>query len=117
MKHYKELLLKKLSDSGWVLTEQDNDTDWWLEESWKIKSTKESWGKEINILFLVDPQYEGTIKSQAVWAVMAAKEIPNDRPVDDDEGITQMDLAKGKFDVRLSSFVKSINEFRSTNGL
>ena len=39
MKHYKELLLKKLSDSGWVLIEQDNDTDWWLEESWKIKKT------------------------------------------------------------------------------
>ena len=51
MKYYKELLLKKLTDSGWELEEQNNDTDWWLEEYWKVKSIKDSWGKEIYIMF------------------------------------------------------------------
>lgn len=116
MKHYKELLLKKLSDTGWELVQQDTDTEWWLEETWKIKSLQDSWGKELNILFLVDPQYDGTNKSQAVWAVMASSKIPKDRPIND-EGVTQMDLVKGKFDSKLNEFVDNINAYRSKNGL
>ena len=116
MKHYKELLLKKLSISGWELIEQDTDTDWWLEETWRVKSTQQNWGEEINILFLVDPQYEGTKKSQAVWAVMAAKEVPTERPIGN-EGIIEMDLVKGKFDQKLEDFVRGINEYRTKIGL
>ena len=111
MKYYKELLLKKLSDSGWELLGQDSDTDWWLEESWKVRSIQQNWGEEIYILFLVDPQYDGTNKSQAVWAVMAVKEIPNERQIGD-EGIIQMDLVKGKFNKKLEAFVHGINEYR-----
>ncbi len=114
MKHYKELLLKKLSDSGWELNEQDDDTDWWLEESWKIKSIQQNWGEEIYILFLVDPQYEGVKKSQAVWAVMAVKELPVNRPLSD-VGIIEMDLQKGKFDKKLDEFIKGINTYRNKN--
>lgn len=116
MKHYKELLLKKLAGSGWGLVSQDDDTDWWLEESWKIKSIQQNWGEEIYILFLVDPQYEGAIKSQAVWAVMAVNEVPTERPLGD-EGIIQMDLMKGKFDQKLQEFVEGINEYRNKIGL
>lgn len=116
MKHYKELLLKKLADSGWELVAQDDDTDWWLEQSWKIKSIQQNWGEEIYILFLVDPQYEGTKKSQAVWAVMAVNEVPTERPLGD-EGVIQMDLVKGKFDQKLQDFVEGINEYRNTIGL
>jgi hypothetical protein len=112
MKHYKELLLKKLIDSGWELIEQDDDTDWWLEESWKIRSVQQNWGEKIYILFLVDPQFEGTKKSQAIWAVMAVKEIPDDRPIGD-KGIIEMDLQKGKFDQKLEEFVQGINEYRN----
>lgn len=60
MKYYKELLLKKLADTGWELVAQNDDTDWWLEEFWKVKSIQQNWGEEVYILFLVDPQYEGT---------------------------------------------------------
>lgn len=116
MKHYKELLLKKLADSGWELVAQDDDTDWWLEESWQIKSIQQNWGEEIYILFLVDPQYEGAKKSQAVWAVMAVNEVPTERPLGDEE-IVQMDLVKGKFDQKLQDFVEGINEYRNTIGL
>lgn len=116
MKHYKELLLKKLSVSGWELMEQDDNTDWWLDEAWRVKSTAQHWGEEIYILFLVDPQYEGTKKDTAVWAVMAAKEVPIERPTGS-QGIIQMDLQKGKFDEKLQRFVQGINDFRDNIGL
>ena len=116
MKHYKELLLNKLTTSGWELIEQDSDTDWWLEDSWRIKSVKQNWGEELNILFLVDPQFEGNDKSQAVWAIMAIKSIPSERPIGD-EGIIQMDLVKGKFEQKLEDFVQGVNEYRNKIGL
>jgi hypothetical protein len=116
MKHYKELLLGKLASTGWELLALDDDTDWWLEESWKIKSIQQNWGEEIYILFLVDPQYEGRIKSQAVWAVRAVKEVPVDRPLGN-ECILEMDLQKGKLDHNLEVFVQGINEYRNKIGL
>ncbi len=110
MKYYKELLLKKLSDSGWELLEADDETDWWLESVWKIKSIKQNYGKVIFILFLVDPQYDGINKSSAVWAVGAFEEIPLDRPLED--GISVMDMVKGKFDEKISQFTTEINAYR-----
>ncbi len=116
MKYYKKLLLKKLSSSGWDLIEQDDNTDWWLDEAWRVKSTRQHWGEEIYILFLVDPQYEGTKKDTAVWAVMAEKEVPNERPTGN-QGIITMDLQKGKVGQKLEGFVQGINEYRDNIGL
>jgi hypothetical protein len=116
MKHYKELLLKKLSASGWELIEQDDNTDWWLDEAWRVKSTAQHWGEEIYILFLVDPQYDGTKKDTAVWAVMAVKKVPNQRPTGD-QGIVEMDLQKGKLDQKLEAFIQGINAYRNDIGL
>lgn len=62
------------------------------------------------MLFLVDPQYEGQHKSEAVWAVSAYTEIPQDRPLED--GISTMSMVKGKFDEKLGQFVVEINEYR-----
>ncbi len=115
MKYYKELLLKKLCDSGWELIEQDDETDWWLEELWTVKSIKKNWGQELKILFLVDPQYEGRIKSRGVWAVMASEKTPKERPLN--PGISQITLSKGNFEQNLNEFVSIINEFRSHNCL
>lgn len=110
MKYYKELLLKKLCDSGWELLEKDDETDWWLESYWKIKSIKNNYGKVIYILFLVDPMYDGNIKSSAVWAVGAFEKLPSSRPLID--GISLMDMVKGKFDQKLTKFVIEINGYR-----
>ncbi len=41
--------------------------------------------------------------------VMAAKEIPNKRPLN--EGIITMGLTKGKYDVNLVEFIISINNY------
>ena len=54
MKLYKKLLLGKLADSGWELLEQCDGMQWWLDESWRIRSVKRHWGFELLILFLVD---------------------------------------------------------------
>lgn len=116
MKYYKELLLAKLIDTGWELVYQDDDTEWWLEEYWTIKSVHQNWGYEILILFLVDPMYEGNDKSQAVWAVGAATNLPINRPIYS-ECFIEMDLQKGKFDVKLSKFVVGINEHRDRESL
>ncbi|MBL4798893.1 MAG: hypothetical protein JKY50_15865 [Oleispira sp.] len=111
MKYYKKLLLTKLSETGWEFIEEDADTDWWLESSWKIKSIKESYGLELYILFLVDPHYDGMNKSSAVWAVGAFQEIPTERPMEN--GIAVMDMVKGKFDQKLTEFVGDINFYRN----
>ena len=116
MKYYKELLLKKLSDDGWELTTQDDETDWWLEEYWIIKSVKQSYGYTLHVLFLVDPMYDGNKKSQAVWAIAAAETLPANRPIND-ECLVEMDLQKGKFDIKLNTFVEEINEQRSKKNL
>ena len=113
MKYYKELLLKKLSDTGWELVEENEDTDWWLESWWRIRSNKQFYGYEIFILFLVDPMYDGNNKSSAVWAVGAHEEIPTRRPIN--EGVCEMDLVKGKFDEKLTKFVGALNEHRNKN--
>ncbi len=111
MKHYKQLLLNKLTYTGWEIVSRDDHTDWWLEEYWKIRSIRQNWGYELLVLFLVDPVYEGNKKSQAVWAIGATKKMPPDRPIGSG-CIIQMDLQKGKFDFKLSEFVKGINEHR-----
>lgn len=111
MKYYKELLLKKLTDSGWELTEEVDDTDWWLESYWKIKSVRQNYGQELFVLFLVDPQYDGHNKGSAVWAVGAYERKPTDRPLED--GISVISMMKGKFDEKLSEFVNEINVHRN----
>ena len=108
------MLLKKLADTGWEIVEKSDNTDWWLEEYWKIRSIHQNWGKVIYVLFLVDPQYEGTKKSQAVWAIVGSKEIPSNRPMGD-EGIAEIDLSKGKLDLKLNEFVQGIDEYRNNS--
>jgi len=111
MKHYQEQLLSLLHESGWELAVRDDDTEWWSAEQWTIKSLRESWGEELLINFLVDPQYEGLVKHSAVWAVSASIRQPQDR-IEAQEGIATMDLVKGKYESKLKSFVSAINRHR-----
>jgi hypothetical protein len=114
MKHYKELLLAELINSGWDLLERDDGTQWWLEESWRIRSIKQRWGFELLVLFLVDPMYEGSEKNPPVWAVSAFEQMPEQRPLD--KGIAELPLQKGRFDAKLTTFVAAINAHRNAVG-
>lgn len=111
MKYYKELLRDKLFDSGWELMRKDDDTDWWLESYWEVKSVKQNYGKLIYVLFLVDPQYDGENKEGAIWAISAFEKVPLERPSQD--GIASTYLVKGKLNECLSIFVNQINSYRN----
>lgn len=112
MRRYKEILLEHLSQSGWELVRQEDFTDWWAEEHWYIKSIKQKWGYQLIITFLVDPQYEGNKKSQAVWAVSATASMPGDR-VEAEKGVALMGLTKGKYNEKLKEFVREIDLHRN----
>ncbi|MCG7563099.1 hypothetical protein [Pseudoalteromonas sp. McH1-42] len=112
MKYYKEMLFSKLVQSGWEIIHESDNTEWWLESSWKIRSIKQNYGLECFILFLVDPQYEGNDKSSAVWAIEAFKNLPSARPLN--TGVAAMNMIKGQFDVKLSVFVNELNEYRAS---
>ena len=111
MRYYKELLLKKLSDSGWELIEEDDGAEWWLESWWKIRSISQSYGHVIYIVFLVDPQYEGENKSKAVIAVGASQNPPDIGWSENEEVVTEY-MTKGKIESRLAKFVERLNKHR-----
>ena len=111
MNYYKEQLLKKLSNDGWELLEEDDNTDWWLESYWNVKSVKQNYSLAFHVLFLVDPMYVGQNKGSAVWAVGAYKELPSECPLEG--SICMMRMMKGKFDEKLGEFVTCVNEYRN----
>ena len=111
MKHYKELLLKKLSENGWELQEIDDDTPWWLESSWKIKSVHQNYGYQIYILFLVDRGYEGHNKEIAISQIGAYTKVPGSYSLAED--IATMPMWRGKFDSKLRVFVNEIGIHRN----
>ena len=111
MKYYKELLLRKLANSGWELVEIDEDTDWWLESVWRIKSIRQNYGLELFISFLVDPQYDGVNKSSAVYSIEAFKEFPHERPLKN--GLASLYFLNGKLNRVMEEFLVEINYFRN----
>jgi hypothetical protein len=56
MRPFKRQLLGLLSESGWELVSRDDDTNWWVEEHWLVRSVRENWGQELVLSFLVEPR-------------------------------------------------------------
>jgi hypothetical protein len=111
VKHYKELLLAELINSGWELMERNDGVEWWLEESWQIRSVKQQWGFELQVLFLVDPMFEGAEKSRGVSTVTAAEKVPEERP--HGNRVAMLSLRHGRFDENLTTFINALNTYRS----
>src|SRR5262245_6101489 len=105
------MLLKLLGEHGWDLVSRDSDTDWWVEERWRIRAVRENWGEELIVSFLVEPQHEGRNKSAAVWAVAATADVARDRS-DAERGIALVSVAKGKLKERLPVLVRRLDEHR-----
>lgn len=112
MQHYKQLLLEKLENDGWELVEIDDETDWWLDEFWTIKSTRQKWGYELKVLFLVNPGYEGHVSNSPVWELVAVEQVPDDRPIGD-FGFATIDLHRGRFDKQLALFTNQLDNYRN----
>ncbi len=112
MQHYKQLLLEKLTNNGWELVEIDDDTDWWLDEIWTIKSTRQKWGHELKVLFLVNPLYEGHVANSPVQELVVVEQIPDNRPIGD-IGIATISLHRGRFDIQLALFTNQLEDYRN----
>ncbi|MBV1910609.1 MAG: hypothetical protein KUG78_15005 [Kangiellaceae bacterium] len=115
MRYYKEQLLNKLMNSGWELDSRDDDTDWWVEEFWSMKSVRQNYGFIITVGFLVDLQYDGNNKREAVNSICACVNIPN--TYSEAGACLSMYLSKGKLEETLQQFVKDVNKIRDQQNL
>jgi hypothetical protein len=107
----RDQILARLSLSGWERTGIDDDTDWWVDEHWTIRSVRQNFGLTLVISFLVDPMYEGNNKGPAVWQIVAGTRVPVDR-FDSEKQIAELTMMKGRFDKNLKAFVATIDHFR-----
>lgn len=112
MPTYKEQLLSALHARGWEQVEVDPEgVDWWADEHWRIRSTREGWGTELVLTFLVDPMWDGPRKKgQGIWAIGATQETPRER-TDADHGIS-LCMTKRRFDEKLSEFMAALDDDR-----
>jgi hypothetical protein len=115
MKVYQERLLELLVQTAWELEEIVPEAEWWATEHWRLKSTGTDWGALLWITFLVDPQYDGTKKESAVWAIAAAAKRPADR-LEAERQIALQALSRGHYDERVGEFVRTINADRNRGG-
>ncbi len=109
MGFYKKHLLKKLTDKGWELISQDDNTEWWVEELWTMKSIKQNYGFTVVIGFLVDLQYDGIDKRSAVDSICACLKEPKTY-TEARQGLI-MYLTRGKFNV-IDQLVNDIDKIR-----
>ena len=112
-KNTRDQILARLADNGWERTGIDDDTDWWVDEHWTIRSVRQEYGLTLVMSFLVDPQYEGHDKSSAVWMITAATQYPENR-LDEQVKVADLDLQKGRLGRNLAKFIEEIDRYRNS---
>lgn len=110
--HTKTLVLNHMAGSGWDLADADTDTEWWACEHWTITSTQQLPELALVLTFLVDPQYEGTDKGSAVWAVMASTCRPKDQ-LDTSMQVAEERLQSGKLEASVRNFMDQVDQYRN----
>lgn len=112
MSTYKDQLLGKLFQDGWEHFETIEIDEWWAEDCWKLRSVQQSWGQEMTITFLVDPQWDRrhTGEKPPVWAIVATDSVPESRSPENP--IALLSMSTRKFEPKLDSFVSAIREHR-----
>lgn len=65
----------------------------------------------LTINFLIDPLYEGSNKSAAVWTITASTQRPIDR-LDSQNNVAELFMQKGRFEEKLIAFIEDINRHR-----
>src|SRR5215813_3551693 len=61
---FRALLRNRLDQNGWEVATIDDDTDWWVDQHWEVRSTRQANGLTLFLNLLVDPQHEGTQQEQ-----------------------------------------------------
>ena len=112
MPTYKDQLLEGLAAREWEQVEVDAaGLDWWADEYWRIRSTRESYGLELVLTFLVDPGFEEPRKKgQGIWVVAVSADVPRDR-LDVMQDV-ELCMHKGRFDQKLVVFLNQLDEYR-----
>jgi hypothetical protein len=111
---FRTLLRGRLDHDGWEVAAIDDDTDWWVDQHWKIKSTRQANGLTLFLNFMVDPMYEGADKSGAVWSITASTCLPSGR-TDTKNQIAEMVLQTGRLIPNLNEFICQLNTYRDSH--
>lgn len=112
MKTQQQRIQDALVESGWMIFEKETaNLDWWVAETWVVKS---SWSQQDYLLyltFLVDPQWEGERKvTEGIWAVKAS--IIKPTQWQQQNGEIEMSLGRG-WEKRLADFIQGLSELRN----
>ena len=111
-KNTEDQLLDRLSNAGWSIVAKDDDTSWWVDEHWTIRSTSQNYGFELVVNFLVDPMYEGKDKAANVWLVTATSSKPKDRR-QAESAPAGMVLSRGKIPENIVKFIEQLDGIRN----
>ncbi len=106
-------LRRRLRNSGWEIVWIDEDTDCWADVHWFVRSTRQAYGLELVVTFLVDPMYEGGDKRSAVWSVSATINCRTSR-LDAAGAIATVYLQKGYQTESLQSLVDALDAYRNS---
>ena len=110
---FRTLLRDRLDHDGWEVTAIGDDTDWWVDQHWEIRSTRQAYGLTLFLNFMVDPQHERMHKSNAVWSITASTRRPAGR-TDTAGEVAAMVLQKGRLARNLNGFIGELNAYRNS---
>jgi hypothetical protein len=72
-------LERRLERNGWQVVEKEADGQWWVDETWAVRSTWRPQGLRLWLTFLVDPQHDGPRRrGEGVWAIGVTSKRPQD---------------------------------------
>lgn len=113
MTSYQSKLLKALRANGWdVVSVHSADDYWWADEFWQIRSIRKDWGRELVVVFLVDPMSaDNSQKNENVWAVSVTDQMPTDRS-GAEKSVVECLVLNRHFDECLRKFIDQLDEFR-----
>ena len=101
---YKDIIKNELAKQHWEVLMIDNRSVWWEDEHWKIQ-WKHSNGLILFIQFFIDPMCDKTVDH-----------IEARLTLDDcDSEVTSLYMSRGKFNVKLNTFINNIENYRRTN--
>jgi hypothetical protein len=72
MKPIRQHLLKALETNGWEVTEIDEQTEWYSEECWHVRSVWQANGLPVFLNFLVWGEHISDEKGKPVWTITAS---------------------------------------------
>lgn len=108
---YKHQIEQELLRQNWEITEISSSTEWWIDESWKIRFKHNS-NICLYVCFLVDPMFEGHRKQgQGISEIRATHTFPANRN-DKVNTIASLQMLKGKFDLKLNAFISHLENYK-----